>query len=405
VGGGVVGLTCAYELRRDGFEVTVLDRSEPGRGCSWGNVGWIVPSFARPLPAPGVVRAALRWMFDRAGPLYVRPRADLALARWFWEFRRHCNERDHQAGVRALAPLAALSLAGLDRMHGEGIPFEMHGAGVLFLFLRLTTRDEVWRDLQLMTPRAGGPRALERDEVRAMEPRVHPDVVAGIFVAGERHLRPESFMAGLLARLQAMGVEVRSGEVTGVRRRGGHAAAMVTMTGEVSGDLFLLAAGAWSGRLARSMGVHLPIQAGKGYSISIERPVWQPGHALYLEEARVAWSPFEGSLRIGGTMEFSGLNHAPDRRRLEAIRVAAARYLREWPAGTGEREWAGLRPLTPDGLPVLGRLPGYDNAFAATGHGMLGMTLASSSAVVMSQLMRNGSCEIDLTPFRPDRFG
>ena len=407
VGAGVIGLMCAYELRRSGIEVTILDRSEPGAGCSWGNMGWIVPSFARPLPAPGQVQTSLRWMFDRTSPLYIKPRADLDLVRWFWGFWRHCNERDYHAGLRALAQLAAPTMAILDRMRAEGIEFEMHRSGVLFLFLRRAARDEVQRDLEFMAPDSDeGPRGLERDEVLVMEPRVRPDVAAGIFVAQERHVRPESLVAGLLSRLHQLGVDVRASvDVTGARRRGRSATAMVTRVGEVEGDLFLLTAGAWSAALATSLGVRLPIQGGKGYSISIERPAWQPAHALYLDEARVAWSPFEEQVRVGGTMEFSGLNTGLDRRRLDAIRVAAGRYLRDWPAGVRETEWAGLRPLTPDGLPVLGRLPGYDNVFVATGHGMLGVTLAPSTALVMAQFMRTGASDIDLEPFRPDRFG
>ena len=407
VGAGIIGLMCAYELRRSGLEVTLLDRSEPGTGCSRGNMGWIVPSFARPLPAPGLVRTSLRWMFDRASPLHIKPRVDLDLARWLWHFWRHCNERDYHAGLRALAPLAAPTMEILDRLYSEGLEFEMHRSGVLFLFLTRASRDEVQRNLESMTPDGdGAPRRLERDEVREMEPRVRPEVAGGIFLPQERHVRPESLVAGLLSQLQTLGVEMRAGvDVTSVRVHDRRATAMVTGTGDVGGDLFLLTAGAWSGRLARSMGVHLPIQGGKGYSITIERPVWQPAHALYLDEARVAWSPFEGHVRIGGTMEFSGLETSLDRRRLDALRVAAGRYLSEWPTGVRETEWAGLRPLAPDGLPVLGRLPAYDNVFVAAGHGTLGVTLAPSTALVMGQLMRTGVSDIDLTAFRPDRFG
>jgi D-amino-acid dehydrogenase len=419
VGAGVVGLMCAYELRRSGFDVTIVDRAEPGRGCSWANMGWIVPSFARPLPAPGLVSISLRWMFDRASPLYVRPRADPALARWLWSFWRHCNERDHLAGLEALAHLAAPTMSVLDQMRADGLQFEMHPAGVLFLFLSRRARDEVYRNLEFMARSGEGPRALDRAEVEAMEPRALPEVTAGIFVGQERHLRPESLIAGLQRRLQEMGVEIRGGvDVTGARLRGGavtqtgaasprtprQAAALATSGGDVRGDLFLLAAGAWTGLLARTLGVSLPVQGGKGYTITIGRPAWRPAHALYLDEARIAWSPFAHEVRIGGTMEFSGFNTAVDRRRLDAIRAGSGRYLRGWPAGEGETAWAGLRPLTPDGLPVLGRLPGYDNIYAAAGHGMLGITLAPATASVMAQLLRTGDAGIDLTPFRADRF-
>jgi D-amino-acid dehydrogenase len=433
-GAGVIGLMCAYELRRSGFEVVLLDRSDPGSGCSSGNMGWIVPSFARPLPAPGLVRLSMRWMFDQSGPLHITLRPDVQLARWLWGFWRHCNARDYRAGLEALVHLASPVMAILDRARADGVEFEMHQSGVLFLFLSRAARDEVQRDLEFMA-RDGGPapQALEPDEIRRLEPRVHDGVAAGILVGQERHVKPESLVAGLQRRLREMGVEIRAGiNVTGVRVNGRigaagvegfstrargaaadeqgspasakSAAALVSTAGEVAGDLFLLTTGAWSGLLADALGVSLPIQGGKGYSITIDRPTWQPAHAVYLDEARVAVSPFEGQVRIGGTMEFSGLDTGVNPRRLDAIRAAASRYLREWPAGEGETAWAGLRPLTPDGLPILGRLPGYDNVFVATGHGMLGITLAPSTALVMAQLLRTGVSDIDLTPFRPDRF-
>ncbi|HEY6103575.1 MAG TPA: FAD-dependent oxidoreductase, partial [bacterium] len=321
VGAGVIGLMCAYELRRNGFEVTVLDRSVPGSGCSSGNMGWIVPSFARPLPAPGLVRQSIRRMFDRSSPLHIAPRADLSLARWLWRFWRHCNSRDYHAGLEALVHLAVPAMTILDRLRREGVEFEMHESGVLFLFLSRAARDEVQQDLEFMGREVGvTPQPLESHEVRELEPRVHAEVAGGILVGQERHVRPESLVAGLLRRLQDMAVEIRAGvSVTGARYDTGPAAAdmrnvragtrsavaLVTSDGEVGGDLFLIAAGAWSGALSAALGVPLPIQGGKGYSITIDRPTWRPARALYLDEARVALSPFEGQLRVGGTMEFS----------------------------------------------------------------------------------------------------
>jgi D-amino-acid dehydrogenase len=360
-------------------------------------------------------------MLDRASPLYIAPRADPALARWLWRFWRHCNERDHHAGLAALAHLAMRTAPVLDRMGREGLAFEMHSVGVLFLFLRDRARDEVYRNLEFMTGDGAAPRVLDRDAVREMEPHLQPEVTSGIFVRQERHLRPESLLAGLERRLQEEGVLIRGGvDVTGASRRGGGGAggasagrrrtphevsALVTSTGDISGDLFLLTAGAWTGKLARAFGVSLPLQGGKGYTITIDEPAWQPAHALYLDEARIAVSPYTKQLRVGGTMEFSGFNTDVNHRRVEAIRAGAVRYLRGWPGGSGQETfWAGLRPLTPDGLPVLGRLPGYMNVFVATGHGMLGITLAPATAVVMAQLLRDGDAGIDLTPFRPDRF-
>lgn len=406
VGAGVIGLLCAYEVRRRGAAVTLIDKGRPGAGCSWANNGWVVPSYSAPLPAPGLVRTSLAWMLRPGSPLYIRPRPDPDLVRWLWAFRRRCNPCDYEAGLRAVADANRRTLDLFDGLRSDGVEFEIHRSRALFLFLTRPAREAVLEDLERLTVHGyPGPQRIDAAEVREMLPQVRPEVLGGILAPEERHVRPETLVAGLVGRLRAMGVEIREGiEALGLLRRGDSVTALRTSREDIEGDQFLLAAGAWSAALGRRLGLSLPIQAGKGYSITIADPGMEFPGPVYLDEARVAISPFTGALRIGGTMELSGVNTTLDPRRLDAIRAGARRYLHRWPAGSAEEEWVGMRPLTPDGLPVIGRIPAYDNLYVATGHGMYGVTLAPATAAALAALTSGDPPPFDIAPFRPERF-
>jgi len=406
IGGGVVGLCCAYELRRRGEMVTILDRDRPGCAASSGNTGWIVPSFSGPVPGPGVMAQSLRWMLKPDSPLYIRPHADPGFIGWVWTFWRHCNTRAYASGLDAVAALNTRTTALFDALAADGVEFEMHNQGVLFAFLGKTALDHVRADLDRMRRYGyGESTALSADETRDLEPMLTGAVIGGILAAQERHVRPETLTDGLVQRLGALGVEIRPGvAVTGLRRRGAVITAVETPEGPVAADRFLVAAGVWSGAVTRYAGVRLPLEAGKGYSVTLTAPAAQVARPLYLDEARVAVSNFRDALRFAGTMELSGISDALDARRIAAMKRGASRYLRTWPEAAREETWMGMRPLTPDGLPVIGRIPGCENLYVATGHAMLGVTLAPATAVGLAEAMLTARSSIDLRPFDPARF-
>src|SRR5690606_12347931 len=199
--------------------------------------------------------------------------------------------------------------------------------------------------------------------------------------------------------------EMRSGvEVTGFRRRGRQVTAVETRIGTFEADQVLIATGAWLGKTAKLAGVRIPMTAGKGYNATVTNPELKLQHPLYLVDVRVAVSPFENALRISGTMELSGINTNLDPRRVDAIRRGANRYISGWDKGTSQTTWVGMRPMVPDGLPVIGRAPGYENLFIAGGHAMVGISLGPSTGAVVADLMTTGQCETDLSPFDPARF-
>lgn len=407
VGAGIIGLACAQALRRRGHRVVLIDRGEPGQGCSARNAGWIVPSFSMPLPSPGLTWRSLRWMFDRDSPLHMKPSTALRSSGWLWRFLRHCNAHDFDRGLAALARLNRTTMQCFDALAADGVEFEQHRRGVLFAFLTETELQATYSSLSKLGAHGYLPPQLLRGaELHAQEPALRKEVQRGILVSGERHVRPETLIRGLVDWLRRAEVDVRSGvAVRDWIRRDGRIVGVRTSAGDIPGDHFILAAGARSAELAKPLGLSLPVLAGKGYSITFDHHAVALRQPLDLGEARMVCTPFSQGWRIAGTMEFSGLDERVDSRRVATLRRGAARYLNLPPTSLEPGiEWAGLRPLTPDGLPLIGRLPDHLNTYVATGHAMQGLTLAPVTASLVSDLITAGHSDIESSPFDPGRF-
>lgn len=407
IGGGVIGLLSAYELRRRGRDVIVIDKGNFGQGASAGNAGWITPSLSAPVPAPGLVAQSIKWMLRPDSPLYVKPSVVPGMLGWLLEFWRHCNVEKYEQGRSALGMLNRLSLRDFDRLAEQGLDFEMHSAGLLYVFrteeaLRAYLDDLAhWEEFG-----ASEPKRLTPDEARELEPALRPEIIGGLLVESERHVRPEKLLSAAEQWLRANGADMRAhtevadlviqdGRVTGVRVKGGDV---------IEGDEVLLATGAEAASLAARAGFELPMQAGKGYSLTIRNPKLKLGRSMYLVEGRVALAPYDGALRLAGTMELSGINTNLYEERIAGIRKSADLYLTNWSEGDEIIPWVGMRPMLPDGLPAIGRAPTIPNFYIASGHAMLGVTLGPTTAALIADLMTKGQAEIDLTPFDPARF-
>ncbi len=404
VGGGVIGLTTAYQVVREGVEVVVLDARATGLGASAVNAGWFVPAEAAPVPGPKMVAKTLRWMLRRDSPVYIRPSLDPRFAAFMLGMWRRSNARDQRAGFEAHLRLAADTGEMLDAYRADGIDFEMHSAGLLMVFAGRENLEHHLANLDLVRGSGLDPRVLVGDDVRAHEPLLSDRVHGGIFFPRERHLDPRALVQGLHTRLLELGVKiVENAPVLSARRAGGAVTAVVTESGPVDGDAFVLAAGAWTGRLAGLFGRRLPVRPGKGYSVDV--PAVGLRSATNLSDAKVALTPFGDRLRLAGTMEFAGLDERVNDLRVQAILRAPGAYLRDWQPPSGSlRPQAGMRPMTPDGLPAIGRLPGTTNTYVSTGHGMLGVTLAAGSALALTELVVHGTRLPQLAPFDPARF-
>ncbi len=406
VGGGVVGLACAYELVRGGAEVVVLERGSIGGGTSLGNTGWVCPSFTYPLPGPGIVREGLRGVLSVDGPLAIRPSLDPSYLRWLWAFRRSCTRERWLGGLRALVDLSRPTTELLDGYRKGGVEFELHTAGLLLVGLdahKLDGYRSIFRDLVALGFE-GGIRDVSRDEARELEPALGERTSGGVLTEIDCWVEPLSLTAGLAAWLRGRGAEVREDvEVTGVTGR-----RVETSEGTFEADACVIAAGIQSSELLRRLGVRVGLAPARGYSVTYPRvAAAAPGRALYLADARVGVSSYDESVRLAGVFELGWSDTSVRERRLAAMLRTVDPFFRDWRPSKAPRAtaWVGLRPLTSDGLPLVGRTPRDPGVFVATGHGMLGVTLAPATAALLAPFVLGAPASPILTPFDPARRG
>lgn len=391
VGGGVVGLSCAFALKRGGADVTVYERGRVGEGCSRGNTGWICPSLSAPLPAPGVMGSALRGMLRRDSPLLISPLLGLSFLRWSWGFWRACSVHRYSAALEATVALTKSSFSDYEELRDAGVEFELHSTGMLVAALTDPGLDE-FAAMLTDAEEAGyeGPvRVISGDEARELDPALSDAVIAGVHAPSERYVRPESVSNGLAAWLRANGAKVEEN-------------AAVNDLDELAADAIVVAAGAWSSELLGES--RFPMEAAKGYSITAKSSGTLPRHALYLSEGKVGTSTFGELLRIAGIFDLTGIDESLNRKRIDTIVRSSAVFLRDWEPDEIELEWAGLRPYPSDGLPVIGPVPEREGLYVATGHGRMGITLGPITGKLIAQVILEDASPRELEPFRIERF-
>ncbi|MES2572931.1 MAG: FAD-dependent oxidoreductase, partial [Verrucomicrobiota bacterium] len=378
VGGGIIGLSAAVACAQRGHRVTVIERQSAIRtGCSFGNAGMIVPSHFTPLAAPGMVALGLKWMWNPESPFYIKPRLSWELAMWARQFWKASTA----AHVKRSAPLLRdLNLASRERYArlAEEEDFGLVQRGLLMLCKSQRALEEEAHVAEQANAFGVPAQVLDPRATAELDPDVTMEIAGSVYFPKDCHLQPERYMELLEKRLRTAGGELLfDTEIVGWRREAGRIVAVQTQHGEVAGDEFILCGGSWSAKTIRGLGLRLPMQAGKGYSITLPRPVELPRLCAIFTEARVAITPMNGALRFGGTMEMAGLNETINPRRIEGILKAIPRY---YPAFRREHfkglePWSGLRPCSPDGLPYLGRTAAASNLIVATGHSMMGVSL------------------------------
>lgn len=398
-GAGMVGLATAWFLQEHGAEVTVLDRSGVGAGASWGNAGYLAPVMAVPLPEPGLLREGLRGLVDPASPLHLSSRLRPATVAFLLHFARRSTARAWRAGMAALTPLDRGALAAFDELAAGGVAAPTHEASVLIGFPAPGADAALRHEL-------AGVRAAGQDVRLTALPDVGPPfserIRAVLRLDGQRHLDPGGYLAALAESVRARGGRVVPGARVHAVRFGPAGLQVDTWAHPPEpADAVVLATGAWLPELARPLGVRLPVQAGRGYSFSagVERPLAQP---VYLPAARVALTPLGDRVRVAGTMEIADRDAPFEGRRLDAIVRSIAPYLRGVDLADVRDPWVGPRPLTPDGLPLVGatRMPGVH---VAGGHGMWGVTLGPVTGKLLARRLMTGAEVAELAPFDPLR--
>lgn len=404
-----MGLCSAYYAARRGWAVTVIDRLPVAQnGCSYGNAGMIVPSHFVPLAAPGMVALGLKWMWNPESPFYIKPRLDMGLMRWAYQFWRAATPEHVRRSAPVLRDLNLASRACYEELSAlPEIDFGLVRKGLLMLCRSGHALEEEGRAAAQAVALGVPAEVLDSKQVAALDPGIRMAVAGGVYFPKDCHLSPNRFMAALQGACRAMGVVfMGEAEVKGWRREGKRLAAVETSRGEVRAAQFVLAGGAWSPQAVEPLGLKLPMQAGKGYSLTLEGPRQLPEICSILTEARVAVTPMGTRLRVGGTMELAGLQREVNARRVQGIVKAVPEYFPEFRVEdfAGIEPWVGLRPCPPDGMPYLGRSGAAPNLVVATGHSMMGLSLGPVTGRIVSQLLAGEETGHDLRGLSPDRY-
>ncbi len=409
IGGGVVGLCSAWYLRQAGFDVTVLDKSDLSDGCSYGNAGMIVPSHFVPLAAPGVIAQGMRWMFNPKSPFYIKPRLNLELVQWLWQFYRSCTKENVRNAMPVLRDFNNLSKAlYCEFADKEGFNFDFEARGLLMLCKNPKTLQEETEVAEQAHELGLEAKVLNASEVQQLEPGIKLDVEGGVFYPGDAHLYSNKFMMQLKTALRNSGVDLLSQKtVTGFETANGKINKIIVDNNEkINVEYVIIAAGSWSAKALKTLGIRLLMQDGKGYSITLQNPDIKPLYPTILLEARVAITPMGNDLRIGGTLEISNLSPKINRARLAGILESVPKYYPElhpeMPAL--ETVWHGFRPCTPDGLPYIGCSQKFANLTYATGHAMMGMSLGPATGKLIAEILQDQKTSVDIKLFRPERF-
>ncbi len=405
LGGGVIGLSCALFLLRAGRSVTVLDQGRVGHGSSRGNCGTITPSHL-PLHAPGTVAKALKWMLRRDAPFYVKPTLDPELLVWMLNFAQLCNPRDFRRTAHVKTELLLRSRERLGALiRDEKLDCEFADSGTLYVWREAQALAAAHRDYAMLREVGVPVELLDGAALRAKEPALKDGMAGGHWHSGDARLRPDRFVAELARVVRAAGGSIlEQTAVQGFRSDGQRIAGVVTAQGEIAADEVVLALGAWSPLVGKQLGLRLPIQPGKGYSITYSRPLHAPQIPLVLQERSVCVTAWGSGYRLGSTMEFSGYDSTLNQRRLDALKRGAAEYLEEPEGPAIEEQWYGWRPMTYDDLPIIGRAPAFSNLMLATGHGMLGVSLSAITAQLVTEMLTGQTPSLDPLPCSPARF-
>ncbi len=408
IGSGIIGLSSAYYLQKSGHQVTLIDQSDLSDGCSFGNAGMIVPSHFIPLAAPGMISKGIRWMFNSSSPFYVKPQLNVDLIKWGFHFYKSATKAHVENSATPLKEISLLSKSMYQQLVKD-LPFDFgyHERGLLMLYKNKETEKEERETAQLANRHRIDAHILTPSEVQQLEPDVKVDVRGGVYFPGDAHVTPQELVKGLIHYLKEKGVVFQvDTEVTGFELENKKIKSVQTNKGSFSFDEVILATGSWSGIVAKKLNLNIPMQAGKGYSFTlpkVEKNVCIP--SIFLE-ARVAVTPMGNSLRFGGTMEITGVDHSINLKRVKGIVDSIPDYYPEMKVlmPTIENVWHGLRPCSPDGLPYIGRTKKYKNLILATGHSMVGISLGPGTGKLISEIVNEEKMSMDLSMFNPERY-
>jgi len=408
VGAGIIGLSCAHYLAEAGFRVTVIDKDGVAKACSHGNCGYICPSHVLPLTEPGAISLALKSLFKPDAPFRVKPRVSPALWIWMLQFARRCTHRQMLAGGVPLKAILDSSMAEYRRLAADGtLDCEWKEKGLLYVFRTTKGMSGFAEADRLLTEHFGvSATRIEGRDLPDLDPALKPGLAGAFNYPNDTHVRPDVLTRNWASNLLGRGVDiVTECELKAVEKRDGKAVRLSTSRGEMTADKFVIAAGALSAKWGAELQCRIPIEPGKGYSVTMKRPKICPERPMLFPEHKVGVTPFDQGYRLGSMMEFAGFDESVHERRIQQLRTSAEPYLVEPHTDEVEEKWYGWRPMTWDSLPIIGRAPRLENVWLATGHNMLGLSLGPATGRLIAEMIQGRDTHIDSAEFSPARFG
>ncbi len=409
IGGGIIGLNCAYYLLKEGFSVSLIEKGDLTDGCSFGNMGYISPSHFLPLASPGIVKQGIKWMFDSSSPFYVKPRLDLSFLKWSWLFQKSANQKTMSNNSVHLNALLQLSRALIKDMVvndlGSDCSFTESGCFMLYKEAKTGHHEEIIAK----QAEAFGLKTIHcsASEVQQYESNVKTNVLGGILYIDDCYVNPAILMQELFSYLKNKGVKFfLSQEVVGFEKQNEKVKSVITTNEKIDIDYLIVANGSWMQLTAKQLGYFVPMQPGKGYSFSYENLSNNLKYPSILVDHRVATTPYDNKLRLGGTMELSGHNDQKLTKRIQAIYNSFKLYYPEMPIEKPDenKAWFGYRPVSPDGMPYIGEVSEKSNISFAGGHAMLGVSGANATGQLIAQIVAKKDTTISIEGFSAKRF-
>lgn len=405
LGAGIVGLSLAVQLAQKGLKVRVVDKGEAGYGCSYGNAGWMTPCFSMPLPRPGLFFKSIKWLLDPESPFYIKPSFNPLLFKWLLNFTANMNQKKMEDSIEVLTLASVESLRFYEELSKEYPEMNFEKKGLLMVSANEEGFKAAVDEMELMSHHGVEGREMNWGDIQNFEPALKKKLRGGVYFPKEAHAEPLLTVQALKKKFLSLGGEfLGNTEVFGFEMSGGKITQIETTRGNLSADLIVLALGTWSRQMSESLDVSIPILGGKGYSLIVEDYKEKPKTPIMIIEKKIAVTPRHDSLRLAGTLELVDGDLSISKRRVRAILKGSQEYL-SLPSEPKIREiWRGLRPCTPDGVPMVGFSKKWSNLFYCTGHQMLGLQSAPGTARLARELIMGEPTFIRSEPFNPHRY-
>lgn len=404
IGGGIIGLSSAYYLAKEGYEVVVFDKSDMSDGCSYGNAGMIVPSHIIPLAQPGMIAQGIKWMFDSQSPFYVKPRLNKDLMKWGLQFYKHANLNHVEKAMPALCDLSLLSKELYQDFAKQSNSFFYEEKGLLMLYKTDKTAEEIHHEGKLAEALGLEVDFLSRDEVSKLEKGTATNVIGGVHYKSDAHVYPQKFMQFIKEELTKMNVTIHSQTtVNNFVIKNNAVAEIVTDKGTFATDEVVLATGSWSPEIAKKLNINISILPGKGYSFTLKDQDHKPSIPSILCEGKVAVTPMNNDIRFGGTMEITHTNDIKiNQNRVQGIVNSINDFYPDLKIEMPKVEdtWFGFRPCTPSGMPIIARDKKLQNLTLVTGHAMMGLSLAPGTGKIVSEIISGKPTSVNTEMFQ-----